>query len=396
VLTAAGAAHAETTVSIGAIYPLAQRADAPWAIETAAEIINTPHPGLEGLTLGAGQGLPSLGNAKLAVVFTDDLDNPSVAQAQVLRLVTQDHVAALIGAGADAETLVATTLGEHHGVPFLVPDATAPGITGRGYGWVFRTTPIARDIAAADTRFLSQPKAAGSKIETIAIVGDETPAAAEIDTALHDAAAQAGFASFSLGYRADASDLSPVVQELRSKNPDAVIVHAAPGAARLLVTTMNTIGYKPPVMIADDAGFSGGDFIAAAGNLAQGLIDRSVWSRGAPGSPTAVVNDLYRSKSGGRDLDDRSAQVLQGVLVLADAINRAGSTDPGAIRDALRRTDLKSDQLIVGYDGVKFDATGQNTFAATDLTQLQGKHYVTVWPPERAAGKLTVPFGSGL
>jgi len=391
VLAAASAAHAETTVTIGAIYPLAGRADARWAIETAAEIINTPHPGLEGLPLGAGQGLPGLGKAKLAVVFTDDLDNPSVAQAQVLRLVTQDHVAALIGAGADAETLAATTLGEHHGIPFLVPDASAPGITGRGYGWVFRTTPLARDIAAANTRFLSQLKAAGSKIETIAIVGDDTAAAAEIDTALHDAAAQAGFASFSLRYRADAGDLSPVVQELRSKNPDAVIVHAAPGAAQLLVTTMNTIGYKPPVMIADDAGFSGGDFIAAAGNLAQGLIDRSVWSRGAPGSATAVVNDLYRSKSG-RDLDDRSAQVLQGVLVLADAIGRAGSTDPGAIRDALRRTDLKSDQLIVGYDGVKFDATGRNTLAATDLTQLQGKQYVTVWPPERAAGKLTLPF----
>jgi branched-chain amino acid transport system substrate-binding protein len=154
---------------------------------------------------------------------------------------------------------------------------------------------------------------------------------------------------------------------------------------------MNTLGYKPPIMIGDDAGFTGADFIAAAGNLAQGLLNRSVWNAGEPGSAVAIVNDLYKSKSG-RDLDDGSARVLQGVFVLADAIDRAGSTDPAAIRAALRETDLKPDQLVVGYDGVKFDATGQNTLAATYLTQLQSKQYVTVWPPDRAAGKLALPF----
>jgi branched-chain amino acid transport system substrate-binding protein len=154
---------------------------------------------------------------------------------------------------------------------------------------------------------------------------------------------------------------------------------------------MNTLAYRPPIMIADDAGFADPGFIAAAGNLAQGLLKRSVWSTGPPGSPTAMINDLYRSKSG-RDLDDASAHVLEGVLVLADAINRAGSTDPAAIRAALRQVDLKPDQLVVGYDGVKFDATGQNTLAATYLTQLQGKQYVTVWPAERAGGKLALPF----
>ena len=84
--------------------------------------------------------------------------------------------------------------------------------------------------------------------------------------------------------------------------------------------------------------------------------------------------------------------MLQGFLVLADAINRAGSTDPAAIQRALQGTDLKPGQLIVGYDGVRFDATGQNALAATYLTQLQGKQYVTVWPAERATGKLALPY----
>jgi branched-chain amino acid transport system substrate-binding protein len=390
-LTAAGAARAETTVTIGAIYPLAQRADARSAIETAAEIINTPQPGLEGLPLGAGKGLPNLGGAKLAITFADDLGNPSVAQAQALRLVTRDHASALIGAGAAAEVLAATTLAEHHAIPFVVPDVTAPSITGRGYGWVFRTTPLAEDIARAYVRFLEQLKTAGQKIGKVATLVDASEQGREVETKLRGAAQTDGLPVAGFRFPADTNDLSPLVQKLRTENPDALIVHADAAAARLLVTTMNTLGYKPPIMIGDGAGFAGSDFIATSGNLAQGLISRSVWSAGPPGSPTAIINDLYKGK-GGRDLDDESARILQGVFVLADAINRAGSTDPGAIRDALRRTDLKSDQLIVGYDAVKFDSMGQNTLAATYLTQFQGKQYVTVWPPERAAGKLALPF----
>ncbi len=49
--------------------------------------------------------------------------------------------------------------------------------------------------------------------------------------------------------------------------------------------------------------------------------------------------------------------------MLADAINRAGSTDPAKIRDALKATDLKADQMVPGYDGVKFDDKGQNILA---------------------------------
>jgi branched-chain amino acid transport system substrate-binding protein len=390
-LTAARSVCAQTAVTIGAIYPLAQRPDARSALETAAEIVSTPHPGLEGLPLGAGKGLPNLGGAKLAVTFADDLGNPAAAQAQALRLVTRDHVTALIGSGTDAETLAATTLAEHHAIPFLVPDATAPRVTGRGFGWVFRIIPLAADVARIYVRFLAQLKAAGQKVNTIAAIVDASEQALEIEAQLRLAAQTAGLTVAVFHDASEDLDLSPLVQKLRGENPDALFVHVDAAAARLLVTTMNTLGYRPPIMIADDGGFAGADFVAAAGNLAQGLLSRSVWNTGAAGSPTAIVNELYKAKSG-RDLDDGSARLLQGALVLADAINRAGSTDAAAVHAALRQTDLKPEQLIVGYDGVKFDATGQNTLGATYLTQLQGKQYVTVWPAERAAGKLALPF----
>jgi branched-chain amino acid transport system substrate-binding protein len=151
------------------------------------------------------------------------------------------------------------------------------------------------------------------------------------------------------------------------------------------------LDYKPPVEIADDSGFSDPAFVTSVGNLAQGVINRSAWSMGPPGSPTAIINDLYKAKSG-QNLDDTSGRIMEGFFILADAINRAGSTDPAAIQKALIATDIKPDQLMMGYNGVKFDETGQNALAASYLIQLQGKEYVSIWPPANASAKLTLPY----
>ncbi|HWI28707.1 MAG TPA: amino acid ABC transporter substrate-binding protein, partial [Stellaceae bacterium] len=75
-----------------------------------------------------------------------------------------------------------------------------------------------------------------------------------------------------------------------------------------------------------------------------------------------------------------------------DAIDRAGSTDPAKVQAALKATDLKPAQLMMGYQGVKFDATGQNILASTYLIQLQGKDYKSVWPEARATAKLQWPM----
>ena len=46
---------------------------------------------------------------------------------------------------------------------------------------------------------------------------------------------------------------------------------------------------------------------------------------------------------------------------------------------------------MIGYRGVKFDDTGQNTLSSTYLIQLKGKAYQLVWP-EAATAKLDWPM----
>jgi branched-chain amino acid transport system substrate-binding protein len=102
---------------------------------------------------------------------------------------------------------------------------------------------------------------------------------------------------------------------------------------------------------------------------------------------------MYKKKSGGDDLDDTAARQMQGFFVLAEAIDRAGSTEPAKIQAALKATDLKPDQLIMGYKGVKFDDKGQNVLAAGLVIQLQdGENYTPVWPKQLAKTAPVLPY----
>ena len=159
----------------------------------------------------------------------------------------------------------------------------------------------------------------------------------------------------------------------------------------LYMKTMKNLDYMPPMVIGDDTGFSDPSFIPAVADIAQGAMNRSAWDIGKPGSTTYKINEMYKAKTG-RDLDDTRARNMQSFLALADALNRAGSTEPEKIRDALAKTDLKPEQLMMGYRGVKFDDTGQNTLASTYLIQLKGKEYVLVWPEQAALAKLDWPM----
>src|SRR5690242_1797174 len=384
-------------IKIGVIYPLTGNAasagqSAKDAVNLGAEIVNAAHPDLKALTLGATAGLPNLGGAKIELDEADHQGNPQVGQQQTVRLITQDHVVAMLGSYHSSVSLVATAVAERQGIPYLVADSVAQNITGRGFKWTFRTTPIASDFANAYAGFLTDLKNSGRKIEKIAVINENTDYGTSVAASILEAAKAATInVAAQVPYNANSSDVSAQVIQLKTLQPDAVIFISYTADTILYFRTMKNLDYLPPIIIGDDAGFSDPTFIPNVGDLAQGAINRSAFDIGKPGSNSYIVNQMFKAKYG-RDLDDTSARWMQGFLVLADAINRAGSAEPDKIQTALQATDLKPEQLMIGYSGVKFDSTGQNTLASTFLIQLQGKQYVSIWPSNLATGKLELPM----
>jgi branched-chain amino acid transport system substrate-binding protein len=390
-------AGAVDAVKIGILWPLTGNAAAAGqaskaAAEIAAEIVNGAHPELGELPLAKEAGLPNLGGAKLELVFVDHQGVPAQAQQLATRLITQDKVSVLLGAYQSSCTFTATQVAERYGIPFIVGDSTALNITGRGFKWVFRVTPIAVDFARTYMAFFNDMKKQGTKIETIGIVNENTDYGTSVGDAIEQEARKANLAvAIRIPYSASSTDVSAQVLQLKDKNPDVVIFISYTADAILFMRTMKNLDYKPPMVIGDDSGFSDPSFIPAVGDIAQGVMNRSAWDIGKPGSTPYKINEIYKAKTG-RDLDDTSARNMQGLLALAEAINRAGSTDPEKIRDALLKTDLKPEQLMIGYRGVTFDETGQNSLASTYLIQLQNKKYELVWPEKVATVKLIWPM----
>ncbi|HEV2549790.1 MAG TPA: ABC transporter substrate-binding protein [Stellaceae bacterium] len=388
-------------VKIGILWPLTGNAAAAGqaskvAAEVAADIVNNAHPELANLPLAATAGLPNLSGAKLELVFVDHQGNPSLAQQLATRLVTLDKVHALMGAYQSSCSFTATAVAERYGIPFMVGESAALNITGRGFKWVFRGTPIASDYARTYMRFFDDLRRQGKKIDAIAIVNENTDYGTSVADAIEQEANKANTPiALRIPYSASSTDVSAQVLQLKQRKPDVVIFISYTADAILYMKTMRNLEYKPPMIIGDDTGFSDPSFIPAVADIAQGAMNRSAWDIGRPGSTTYKINEMYKAKTG-RDLDDTSARNMQSFFALIDAINRAGSTDPEKIRAALAQTDMKPEQLIMGYQGVKFDDTGQNILAGTYLIQLQGKNYQLVWPEHAARVQVQWPMSGWL
>jgi branched-chain amino acid transport system substrate-binding protein len=398
VLLAGHASAEDKVVKIGAIFPMTGGAasagiHAKYAIEVAEDIINNAHPELGDFPLAKNAGLSGLGGAKVEVVFADNQGSPATGQNQALRLITEEKVVALTGAYQSGITLTSSAIAEKYGIPYLTGESVAANLTERGFKWFFRTTPIATDFAKLYYDFLTDAKAAGAKTGTIALVHDNTEYGTSVAGTLTDTFKAKGLnVALDVAYASNATDVQSQVLQLKEKNPDVVIMISYTSDAILFAKTMQAQDYKPPMMIADDAGYSDPSFIKSVGKISQGVFNRSSWSVGPAGSPTAVIADLYKKKSGD-EMDDTAAREMQGFFVLMDAIDRAGSTEPAKIQAALKATDLKPNQLMMGYKGVKFDDKGQNILASGVIIQLQdGENYVAVWPKANAQKAPVMPY----
>jgi branched-chain amino acid transport system substrate-binding protein len=398
-LLAVAAAAQPREVVIGVLYPLSgptaqAGVDARAAAELAAEIVNGKHD-LD-LPLAGTEGLPNLGGAKVRLVVVDHQGKPELGQTEAERLITQEKAVALYGAYHSSVSATASQVAERHGLPYLSGESSSPTLHRRGLKWFFRTSPHDEHFSIAMFDFLREFQARkGVKITTVGIVHEDTLFGADSAKVQEQLAGQHGYqVPVKLAYRARATSLTAEVQRLKAANPGVLLPTSYTSDAILLVRTARELDYNPPMVLAQDAGFVESDFLAAVGKDAEGIMSRSVFSLDLAQKRPVVgkVNELYRKKHG-KDLNDNTSRAFMGLLVLADAINRAGSTDPEALRKALLATDLKPEQTIMPWKGVRFDpATGQNELGTPLITQWRGGALRVVWPFELATTDVLYPL----
>jgi branched-chain amino acid transport system substrate-binding protein len=385
-------------ITIGVIEPMSGAGaqtgiDARAAMETAAEIIN------ESVDLdviqGPGAGLAKLGGAKIKLVFADHQADPQKGRAEAERLITENKVSALIGAYNSAVAAVVSQVAERYQVPFLAADSSSPSLHRRGLKWFFRTTAHDEMFSQAMFDFYKDMKDKKNiGVDQVAFFYEDTIFGTDSSNIQRKLAGERSIkVAGDIKYRANSPSLTSEVQQLKSAGAPVLMPSSYTTDAILLLKTMGELGYKPQAIVAQAAGFAEQAFLQAVGDNAEGIISRSSFSLDLQEKRPVIgkINEMYKKRSG-KDLNDNSARQLMAVLVMADAIDRAGSAKNEDIRAALQKTDIAGDKTIMPWANIRFDETGQNTGATPVLIQVQDGVYRSVWPFETASRPVVWPI----
>jgi branched-chain amino acid transport system substrate-binding protein len=389
-------------VVIGVMYPLSGPVaqvgiDCANAVKLAVDIVNGKHD--LNLPLAKTEGLPGLGGAKIRVVIVDNQGKPDVGQAEAERLITQEKVTALFGAYYSSVTATASQVAERYGVPFFNAESSSPGLTERGFKWFFRTSPHDGHFSLAMFEFMKELQTRrGVKIKTLGIMHEDTLFGADSAKVQEELAKKYGYdVVVKMAYRAKTTNLDAEVGKLKAANPDVFLPTSYTSDAILFVKTAKNLDYSPKLLLAQDAGWTDPTFITEMGKDVEAHITRAPFALDLAAKKPMIrqVNELFkklRDNTSGRDISDVPARAFTGFLTLADAINRAKSTNPEEIRKALVATNIPADQLIMPWSGIKFDDKGQNTGVRAILQQVQKGAYATIYPFELAATDVVYPM----
>ena len=398
-LSAIAPASAQASeVNVGVVFPFSGAnaqigVDARHALETALDIINNPQQGLD-LPLAGGSGLPGLGGAKIKLIAADHQSDPQKGRAEAERLITQDKVVALIGSYQSAVAATISQTGERYGVPYIAADNSSPSLTRRGLKYIFR--PAAHDemFSLAMFDFLDALKKKGQKIETLSLFYEDTIFGTDSSNVQRKLAGERGYKLVAdIKYRSNTPSLTAEVQQLKAADADVLLPSSYTTDGILLVRTLGELGYKPKNILAQNAGFSEKSLYDAVGQQIVGCMTRGSFSLdlAAKRPMVGLVNERYKARSG-KDLNDLTSRVLMGLIVLAEAIDRAKAADGAKIRDALAATSIPGEKTIMPWKSVRFDETGQNPDADPVLLQWTGEKFLTTWPAQAAVAEAKWPM----
>ncbi|HZW83900.1 MAG TPA: ABC transporter substrate-binding protein [Candidatus Deferrimicrobium sp.] len=399
-LTLSGTVMAQQEIKIGVLYPLtgaaaSTGAELKGALELAADIVNNGAKDIPDLPFSSGGGLPNLKGAKIKLVFADHQGNPQIGATETERLITQEKVAAVVGAYFSNVTATSSQVAERYKVPYLNPDSSSTSLTTRNFKWFYRITPHDDLFVHNFFEFFKDIEAKkGIKVGQVALFNENTLWGNETSKLENKLAEERGVTVVkSISYPAKSTQLTSEIQSLKSGKPQVVMQSSYLGDAILAMKTYKELNFSPDMILANNAGFTDTEFIRTLGQDADHIITREVWSLDLAKNKPIIgqVNDLFRSRYK-VNFTGNSSRTFTGLLTLADAINRAGSTEPEAIRKALSETNIDGKNTIMPWNGIKFDQQGQNTLGSGILVQIVNGKYHTIWPFNLATREVIWPM----
>jgi branched-chain amino acid transport system substrate-binding protein len=269
---------------------------------------------------------------RVELLVEDDRGEASEAASSVSKLITRDHVVALIGEFASSRTLAAAPIAQAEKVPMISPSSTNVEVTKKG-DYIFR----ACFIDSYQGKVLATFARENLKAATAAILVD---AKSDYSVGLADAfrrdfLAAGGRVVAEMKYTEGDSDFSAQLTALKPLGPDVVVVPGYYTDAGLIARQARSLGLNAVLLGAD--GWDSPKLVEIGGEAMEGTYFSNHYS---VDDPSPAVREFVQSykRAYGVEPDSLGALCYDAARVLFDAMRRAGSTEGKRLRDALAET----------------------------------------------------------
>jgi branched-chain amino acid transport system substrate-binding protein len=334
-----------------------------------------------GIKLGAGR-------RSVRLVVLDDESEPLTASRMAERLAGAEQTRLWLGPFSSAISTAVATVADRVGAVLVAPDANAGALFRRGFkGLISVLAPDDRLFhGLADLAATAQPRA-----QPVGILIADEPSNAAAAAGFRERAAALELAPVRLELTALGSrDISAPLERIAGVSPRCVIVATESGqTARftpMLRELMPFAAMRALVPLPEPPMAT-----ARRDLIYDGALTVDTWSPtiNASGPVLGSARDFAERfrRLHGYEPDARSAAAAAAGLALQLAIERAGSAEPGAVREAFATLELTTFWGRLGWD-----AAGRNRLAVPPVLQQQGNALVTVYPAELAGGHLRYPL----
>ncbi|XYJ11453.1 branched-chain amino acid ABC transporter substrate-binding protein [Telluria sp. B2] len=359
-LAVAGSASAQQVVKIGHVSPTSGPVahlgkDMENAARMAVEELNA-----KGIVIG-GQ------KVSFQLVAEDDASDPKQGTAVAQKLVDA-RVKGVIGHLNSGTSIPASKIYNDAGIPQISPATTAPQYTRQRFPGTFRV--VADDSKLGGT--LAKYAVDTLKVKNIAVIDDRTTYGQGVATEFVKGAKGPGVKIVGKEFTsATATDYTAILTSIRAKKPDLIFFGGMDAVGGPMLKQMKNLGITARFMggdgvCTDALGRLAGDAVGTEGKV---ICAEAGGVTGAAQEKTmADFRARFRQKTG-QDVQLYAPYVYDAVMVMATAMQKAGSAEPSKYLPELKKIQYK------GVTGdIRFDAKGDiENGALTLFTYKDGK-----------------------
>ncbi len=321
--------------------------------------------------------------------YVDDESNPETTGRLLDTMLADPRVDLLLGPYGSAATFSAATIAERHRVPMVDSGGAAERTFNQGYRYTFAVLSPAHKYLVGIIEFAVRRN---PRPYSVAISAASDAFSLEVQQGAVQSANDHGIrVVYNDHYGEDPASITSAAAAIKAANADIVL-----NAGHLQDALALHRALKAQRVNAKIYGYSVGpdtpDFRDTLGGDAEGVLGSAQWSpavsyAGASGFyETAHAYALAFTKEIGHVPDYHNAEASAAGLALQYALQRAGSTDREAVRDALANLDV-----VTFFGLLKFDKRGVNVFKPMVVNQIQQARLVTIYPYRLADGQPIYP-----